>query len=339
MKRLFIHHPLFRLLSPLFSGTLVYLLILLINNTINELGENFFGQELYVCIALAYLIQELARLSIVIFRHLNRPKSFLLRLVLQVVSTFLATIVLVSGSMYLYFVKILHYEPNLTELLIFNSIFSVISLIYVLLYVSHQFLHKINVEKLQKEEWARLKMEEDFARFKQEINPLLLFESLEAILMVMKNNVDKAEEVTDSFASMYRHLLSNRKNEVIPLDQEMEALDEFLSVQEHLPYRRIQLVKSFKEKTWIIPGTLVQIIEVIMRSTIPSKTNELAIEILDSGNTIEIKYKHEEKLNKTLNINSLNKLENNYQYYSGTPLEVAHNPHDKTIKIPKLQML
>ena len=339
MKRLFIHHPLFRLVSPLFSGTLVYMLILLINNTINELGENFFGQELYVCIALAYLIQELARLSIVVFRHLKQPKSFLLRLVLQVLLTLLTTVLLVSGSMYLYFVNVLHYEPNFTELLIFNSIFSVISLIYVLLYVSHQFLHKINVEKMQKEEWARLKMEEDFTQFKQEINPTLLFESLEAILVVMKNDADEAEEVTDSFASMYRHLLYNRKNEVIPLDQEMEALEEFLSVQQHLPYRRIRLLNSYKGETWIVPGTLVQILEAIMRSTIPSKQGELNVEIFDDTNTVEVKYKHEEKLNNSLNIKSLNKIKRNYQYYSKEPLEVKHGPEEKTIKIPKLQML
>jgi len=59
MKKLFIHHPLFRLLSPLFSGLVVYILLLLINNDIDQLYEEFLTQELYVCIALTFLIQEL----------------------------------------------------------------------------------------------------------------------------------------------------------------------------------------------------------------------------------------------------------------------------------------
>ncbi|MEO1629027.1 MAG: histidine kinase, partial [Bacteroidota bacterium] len=61
MKTLFVHHPLFRLLGPTFSGVIVYVLILLINNNVDQLQEEFLGQELYVCIGLSYLIQELSR--------------------------------------------------------------------------------------------------------------------------------------------------------------------------------------------------------------------------------------------------------------------------------------
>ena len=68
MKKLFVHHPLFRLLSPLFSGFIVYLLILLINNNVEQLQEQFLGEELYVCIGLSFIIQELARLLLVLFK-------------------------------------------------------------------------------------------------------------------------------------------------------------------------------------------------------------------------------------------------------------------------------
>ncbi|MEO0902453.1 MAG: histidine kinase, partial [Bacteroidota bacterium] len=103
MNKLFVHHPLFRLLGPLFSGTLVYLLILLINNTIEDLGANFFTQELYVCIGLAYIIQEASRLVIVLFNRLKRSKSFLVKSILHLVVTLLLSIVLVTSAMYLYF--------------------------------------------------------------------------------------------------------------------------------------------------------------------------------------------------------------------------------------------
>ena len=61
MKRLFIHHPLFRLLSPLFSGTMVYLLILLIHNNVAQIQDQFLGEELYVCIGLSLITQEFSR--------------------------------------------------------------------------------------------------------------------------------------------------------------------------------------------------------------------------------------------------------------------------------------
>lgn len=338
MKQLFVHKPLFRLLSPLFSGTLVYLLILLINNTIEELGVNFFSQELYVCIGLAYLIQEYARFSIVIFKRLKSPTSFLAKTLVQVVSTILINIVLVSLAMYLYFTNVLYYTPNSTELLIFNGIFSVISLIYVLLYVSHQFLHKVNTEKLEKEEWARQEIEEEFSDFKRDINPELFFESLEAILVIMKEDVDKAEEITDRFAMVYRYLLSKSKTELVPISEELKVLEELLQLFTELPYRELKLGTITNGDTMIVPGSLLQIMEMIMRTTIAAKKKDLYVDIEESEDTIIIKYLHEEKIRNYLNINDLNLIKKSYSYYTNQPIEVVHATDFKSIYLPKLSL-
>ncbi|PWL38853.1 histidine kinase [Flagellimonas aquimarina] len=338
MKTLFIHKPLFRLLSPLFSGTLVYLLILLINNTIDELGDNFFGQELYVCIGLAYLIQEYVRVSIVIFKRLKRPSSFFVKTILQIISTIFINIALVSVAMYLYFTNVLYYTPNSNELLVFNSIFSVIALIYILLYVSHQFLYMVNTEKLEKEEWARLEVEEDFTDFKRGINPELLFESLEAILVVMKGNPDKAEQITDSFAMVYRYLLSKKKDELVPISEELKILKELLQLFSELPHRKIQLGKIAVDESMVVPGSLLRIAEKVMRTTIPSEVKKMAIDILESENELAIQYKHEERIGKSLKTNSLNYIQRDYRYYAPEPVKVVHGDVFKTIYLPKLYL-
>ena len=257
MNKLFVHHPLFRLLGPLFSGTFVYLLILLINNTIEDLGASFLTQELYVCIGLAYIIQEASRLVIVLFNRLERPKSFLVKSIVHLMVTLLLSIVLVTSTMYLYFTMILSYTPNYTELLIFNSIFSTISVFYVLLYISNQFLFMVNMEKLEKEEWARIKMEEDFAGFKRDINPELLLESLEAILVVMKKDAEVAESLTEDFASVYRYILSSKKKEIVGIEEELHVLNDFVQVLNQLPFRKIELGKSNIKNTWVVPGSLL----------------------------------------------------------------------------------
>ncbi|UII79484.1 histidine kinase [Flagellimonas sp. CMM7] len=338
MKKLFIHKPLFRLLSPLFSGTLVYLLILLINNTIDELGANFFGQELYVCIGLAYLIQEYARISIIIFKRLKRPSSFLVKTILQIISTIIINIVLVSLAMYLYFIKVLYYTPNSNELMIFNSIFSVIALIYVLLYVSHQFLYMVNTEKLEKEEWARQEVEEDFTDFKRGINPELLFESLEAILVVMKEDPDRAEQITDRFAMVYRYLLSKKKDELVPISEELKTLEELLQLFSELPYRKMQLGKVTTSETLVVPGSLLRIAERVMRTTIPSETKKISIDILEFGSELNIQYKHEERIDKLLTINSLKYIQRDYGYYASESVKVIHDDVFKTVYLPKLNL-
>ncbi|MEM6865506.1 MAG: histidine kinase [Bacteroidota bacterium] len=338
MKKLFVHHPLFRLLSPLFSGALTYLLILLINNTLQDLGSNFFTQELYVCIVLAYIIQESARINIQFFNRLKRPRSFLVKALLHLISILAITVLLVIVTMYSYFVLILSYTPNYMELLIFSSIFSTISVIYVLLYIGNQFLFKINTDKLEKEESERSKIESDFKSFKQEINPQLLFESLEAILALMKKDAEEAEVLTENFASIYRYLLSKKRNEIIHFDEELSVLKSFIGMVKYMPYRKLKLGKCLTKEPFIVPGSLLYIFEMILKSTIPSEQIYLVVDLEEKEDCIEIKYEHQEKLNKTLKINDLEYISKTYESYSSSALEVLHGTQIKTIKLPKLQM-
>ena len=338
MKKLFIHNALFRLLSPLFSGTLVYLLILLINNNIGQLQEAFLGQELYVCIGLAYLIQEYARLSLLIFEKIKKPTSLLFRFVLQLLTSVGVCIALVSLAMYLYFYFILGYSPNNRELLIFNSIFAVITLIYVVLYTSHQFLYKVNTERLARELAAKEGIEADFREFKRGINPELLFESLEALLVLMKKQPEKAEQLSDEFSTVYRYLLSKRMRELVPLETELNALKSLADLLNYLPYRKMKLIVGEKLETWVVPGSLLFLAERIIRSTIPSKEEEIQLNILENNEQILIKYEPEETLRGSLGIENLEDIALNYSFYSNHPIRLFEEPPYKIIELPKLSL-
>ncbi|MEO1487692.1 MAG: histidine kinase [Bacteroidota bacterium] len=338
-NRLFVHHPLFRIFAPLFSGALVYLLIILINNSIEELANTFFGQELYVCIGLSYLIQEFARYSLVFFQKRKRPKSFVLKTVWHALTVLVTTIVLVSGAMYLYFVGLLSYTPNASELIMFNAIFGVIAFLYVLLYVGHQFLYKVNKAILKQEEILKQETEENFQKFAKDINPALLFESLEAILVLMKKEAQKAENLTEEFASIYRYLLSSRKKEVIQIKEELAALNGFAKVLEALPFRKTQLhMQTPFLEGWLVPGSLLFVYESIVRTTIPSEYQSMQIEITDHPSHIMLQYEHEERLDQSLNLEIFDRLRQDISFYTDQPIEIVHDTDAKTIKLPKIQL-
>ncbi|WP_425237056.1 histidine kinase [Ulvibacterium sp.] len=338
MKKLFVHHLLFRLLSPLFSGTLVYLLILLINNNIGQLQETFLGQELYVCIGLAYLIQEYARLSLLWFERLSQPKSFILKLVLHLISSVVIGIGLVSAAMYLYFTYVLGYTPNHRELFIFNSIFSVITLIYLVLYLSHQFLYKVNTELITREILAKEEIEADFRRFKKGINPELLFESLESLLVLMKKDTNRAELLCDHFSSVYRYVLARKKRELVPFLEELNVLNELLQLLAYLPYRKITLGRVGVTDTWIIPGSLLTVVERIIRSTIVSPEVYLTFDILEDSDRILIQYVPEEVLRGGFHTEELSDIAGNYQFYTDKPVQVVARDPYKIVEIPKLKL-
>ena len=335
--RLFVHHPMFRLFSPLFGGTLVYLLILLINNAIAVLQETFLGQELYVCIGLAYLTQEVSRLLLVFFQRLDRPKSFLLKIGIQVISSILITVALVSLSMYFYFKYVLLYTPNTRELFVFNSIFSFITLLYVVLNLGHYFLYRRNTEKIEKEAAAKQAVEADFISFKRGINPNLLFESLEAMIVLMKVDPWKAEALSDNFSTIYRYILSKNAKEVVPIAEEITMLEALVTLFNALPYRKVSLEKVDLNETWVVPTSLLTLVERIIRTTIASENHPLTITIAEEAAHITVRYLPEEKLQQQLDLESLADLARTYSFYSDAPISIREDEGGtRIIQLPKL---
>ncbi|WP_350285864.1 histidine kinase [uncultured Croceitalea sp.] len=336
-KKLFVHHPVFRLLSPIFSGTLVYLLLLLINNNIGQLQDTFLGEELYVCIGLAYLIQEFSRLSLLFFRRWNTPKSLFLKAAVQLLATIAVTVVLVSSSMYLYFKFVLFYTPNMRELFVFNHLFGFITLIYVILYLSHGFLYRINTERIAEELNAKNEIEADFLAFKRGINPDLLYESLEAMLVLMKEDAEAAEQFSEHFSIVYRYILSKGKRELVSLGEELEVLHELVLLLNHLPYRKIEFENKVKSMQWIVPTSLLQLVEYIVKTTISSNHKVLKIKLFEDQEYCSLQYRPEEKLNAQLTKATIKTIRNSYAYYAENKVLLTEENGFRILKLPKIE--
>ena len=336
MNRLFVHNPLFRLLAPAFSGTLVYLLVLLLNDAVLYIQEDFLSQELLVCIGLAYLTQEFSRWSLIAFERLKWPKALGARVAFQLVSSVLLTIALVTGAIILYFTNVLYYKPSARELYVFNSIFAFITLLYIVLYFGHYFLFRRNTKKLAQETLAKQAIEGDFSAYVQGIHPELLFESLEALLVIMKKDSDKAEALADHFASVYRYLLSRRKRELVPLKEEWGMAQELVKLFNHLPYRNLRLVSEKLPEQQVVPTTLLGIIEQVIRTTIPTNTRVLELKLKAADDGLSLRYTTEERLNRSFNLESIPSITSAYRFYTDSPLVIAQEGLEKIVQIPNL---
>ena len=337
MNKLFVHHPWFRLFGPLFSGTLVYLLLLLINDAVLYIQEDFLSQELLVCIGLAYITQEFSRWSLLLFERLKWPKSFAIKIVLQLVASIVLTIALVTTAIYLYFDYVLLYEPSGRELYVFNSIFSFITVLYVVLYLGHYFLFRRNTQKIEKEAKAKQRIEYDLSSYLKGIHPELLFESLEAMLVTMKDNPQKAEQLTDYFSDVYRYILSRRKREMVPLEEELTAAKSMIQLCNHLPHRKVKLGEVPSNGNMILPTTLLRLIESIVRTTIPIGKKPLILDIVEKGDKLLVTYEPEEKLQEALAEATVSDISKGYQFYSELPVRIKMNGHLKSIELPKLR--
>lgn len=336
MKKLFVHNPLFRLLSPVFGGVVVYLLILLVNNNVQQVQEQFLGQELYVCIGLSYVIQEFSRLLLLLFKKVPSFKNAFLQLLLQIVVSMLLCVILVTSCITIYYEKVIGFSPNSEELWMFNLIFSIVTLIYVLLFISHQYLYKINTEKLSQELLIKQNIQDDFNDFKAGINPNLLFESFETLLVLIKQNKEKADDFIDYLSTVYRYILSSKKQQLVSVNEEVAYTKELVALFNELPYRDIEINVKIKNDFLVVPRSLLFLVEQIVRSTIISSHIKLAIQLEEDDDFLVVSYIHNDKITEQFAVENLSEIKRVYGIYSDKAIRFNEKNQQRRILFPKL---
>ena len=132
MRKIFIHNPFFRLITPVFYGILVYVLILLINNNLDQLGSTFMNQEVYACIVLVYLLSETLRWNAIINERFFK-KNIQNQVIWQLLIGVGLSILVVSTFISAYFKWAYDFSIADSQLIIFNAIYAVTSLLYNLM--------------------------------------------------------------------------------------------------------------------------------------------------------------------------------------------------------------
>lgn len=331
-----IHKPVFRLVSPLLSGTIAYLLILLIYNNVEQITADFLGQELFFCIGLTYIIQEV---SIIMWRMAEKWR-FAIHEVNQYIVlaglTVAVCILLVILSVGLYYKLLLGFSPSNRELMVFGSVYGCVNLIYFSLYVSHQFLFKMNQEKLQVEKQLKEGLEEDYRQFKKGINAELLFESFEAMIMDMYDDPVKATDLVGHLSAVYRYILGSKGEELISLEKELRILDRLIHLFNHLPHRNVLLEKDIEGDPWIVSGSILTIIEQIIRNAIPTAHKPLPIRLHTDTKDILITFESREKLSHQSGLENLTDVVKSYRIYGNSEPFFREVGPEKVIGIPQL---
>ena len=89
---------------------------------------------------------------------------------------------LIISGYYNYLVGFSNYT---TELIVFNSIYLLTSILYNLIYFSIFYLNRLNELKLHHENQVRKSLESELKTYKNKINPEFLFSSFETIICLV----------------------------------------------------------------------------------------------------------------------------------------------------------
>ena len=342
MKKLFIHNPIFRISSPLVYGVLVYLLILLVNNNVNELSGIFSNKELYVCIGLSYLSMESLRLVIVYLNPMLARFSFRQRTFIQSFLSLSISLIVIYAGVYSYFQWVEGFSVSWNELQIFFVIFGFTALLYNILYSSNDYLFRENTQLVEQENRLREKVEADFTTFKNEINPDLLYESLESILQTLHHDVNATEEQIDLLASVYRYQLMNRDKELVNVDEELQVLNNLKSLLNYKYGEQIHLTSKLSSlgEAYVVPGSLLAAMDTVVRNTLISSLAPLHLTLyLEEDGYLVLQHKLNEKLIRhEESLQSFIRIQRVYSFFSDIPFVQIKAYGENYIKFPIIKI-
>ncbi len=342
MKKLFIHNPIFRICSAPVYGVLVYLLILLVNNNLSDLTKIFSNQELYVCIGLSYLSLESLRLSIILSNRVLKQMRLRQRTVIQSLVSLIISLLVVYAGVVAYFQWVVGFSVSITELQIFLVIFGFTALLYNVLYFSNDYLFRENTQLMERENRLREKVEADFATFRNEINPDLLYDSLEAILQTLYQDVQMTEEQIDLLAGVYRYQLMNRDKELVSLSDELNALNNLKTLLNFKYGQLIHLSSKLNSlhEAHVVPGSLMAAMDAVVRNTLLSSFAPLHLILyLEEDGYLVLQHKLNDKLIRHEDsLQSFARIQRVYSFFSDIPFVQVKAYGENYIKFPIIKI-
>ena len=341
MKKAFIHHPIFRIVAPFFVGIVAYLLVLLYFDSVTQITEVYFSQEAVLCIILAYTQFEAMRLAIVFVKNRwpNWDSSWYLAGLMGL--SFLVSVVIISIGIYCHFTFIVGYSSFITELIVINSAFAVISISYSVLYLSVVYLNRQNKKKLAHEKAMQQNIELQLEAYKNQVNPAFLYKSLESLISLMHHSPEVAEDFIDQLAAIYRYTLDNRKEDLIPLREELHSVKKLVELENYRFHQNISIVLDLEEEElerFVVPSTLHWLTEHLIENTIITDTQPMTIQFsYESNDYLVLSTRLNQRLlPSSQSKSSLEKAQKTYLFYTDIPIVQVKVDGQLLIKVPPL---
>ncbi|NJO91200.1 MAG: histidine kinase [Chloroflexia bacterium] len=322
-------NPFFRLIAPFFLSFLVYFLVLLVFDTIDQIEINFFRAELILCLIISYLVFEINRILIIILEKRSRvDESLSKRIFIQITTSTLLIIAVVSSAVAFYMINLVGFKSFNTELIAFNSLYILFVWCLHAVYFSLIYLKKVTDIQIINENNRRKTVEIKMDASLKELKPKLLNKSLETLIVLAYSDPDMADEYLGKVSDFYRGKLS-RKNELVSLKEEIENAVNFVEI--YKPWVNISLhsndaFSGESSEMLIMQGTISSIAEYITETAIflPNRQNIITLEVNNDFLVLKCEARQKLKTSESFD-NELNNLFDSYWLICHKHIEMTKN--------------
>jgi len=229
--------------------------------------------------------------------------------------------------------KISPFVAEISEILMISLFFFVYEGIY--------YLNKSRTMQIERNELKKITAEQKLNTLKNQVNPHFLFNSLNTVVTMIPDEPKLAIEFVQNLSKTYRNILEVRDEKLIPIKQELIALDSYIYLLKTRFQGKIQIYNHLDRHLldkFILPLSLQILLENAVKHNITSKSKPLRIGISEEDGYIVVQnnlQKKEQQYNSTKM--GLANIRSRYRLLVGEEILVEETADAFTVKLPIIE--
>lgn len=189
------------------------------------------------------------------------------------------------------------------------------------------------------EELKKEYMQSQLLSLKSQVNPHFLFNGLNTLSSLINENPGKAEKFLDELSKVYRYLLRNSEEQLVPLKTELAFISSYYHLLKARYGEGIELtidVPELEQELLIPPLTLQIIFENTLSQNSISKSQPLEIYIcFCNHNWLEIKNNNQARISTNgTSEKGLENISNKFVLLGQPSLNITSNSKERIIRLP-----
>lgn len=200
------------------------------------------------------------------------------------------------------------------------------------------FFKKWKTATIQQEELKRAHLALKYQSLKDQVRPHFLFNSLSSLATLINTDSEKATRFVHKLSDVYRYVLEQRENELVPLRDDLKFMEDYIYLQKIRFGDNLQVETKLELdlNRLVIPLSLQMLVENAIKHNEISKDHPLLIEITSTGNghvIVKNNLQRREVSEPSLGT-GLENLRIQLSYFSNDPLLVQEEADAFIVRIP-----
>lgn len=203
------------------------------------------------------------------------------------------------------------------------------------------FFKKWKTAAVQQEKLKHEHLALQYDTLVNQVNPHFLFNSLNSLTALIDKDPDKAGQFVKKLSEIYRYVLDQNVNELVPVESELKFLESYIFLQK-IRFAENLIISIDVTPVWkreVIPLSLQMLLENAIKHNIISKDRPLHIEIYSTDEDY-IVVKNDNQKKTTIDGSTglgIENIKKRYEFFTSKPVKTIENQEYFMIELPTIK--